>query len=68
MYDLNHFTKKAVMLGYNSIYSLISGIRLIMGSRRTCNKNCTRMAINTLLQRLSMEKGIGFVDMWASIV
>ena len=47
---------------------VLSGILSIMGSRGKYYKNCRRMAINTLLQRLCMEEGIGFVDTCASFV
>ena len=47
---------------------VLSGILPIMGSRGKYYKNCRRMAINTLLPKLCMEEGIGFVDMWASFV
>ena len=47
---------------------VLSGILPIMGNRGKYNKNCRRMAINTLLHKLCMEEGIGFVDMWASFV
>ena len=47
---------------------VLSGILPIMGSRGKYYKNCRRMAINTLLHKLCMEEGIGFVDMWASFV
>ena len=45
---------------------VLSGILPIMGSRGKYYKNCRRMAINTLLHKLCMEEGIGFVDVWAS--
>ena len=47
---------------------VLSGILLIMGSIGKYYKNCRRMAINTLLHKLCMEEGFGFVDMWASFV
>ena len=47
---------------------VLSGILPIMGSRGIYYKNCRRMAINTLLHKLCMQEGIGFVDMWASFV
>ena len=47
---------------------VLSGILPIMGSRGKYYKNCRRMVINTLLHKLCMEEGIGFVDMWASFV
>ena len=48
--------------------TVFSGILPIVGSKGKYFKNCIRMAINTLLHKLCMEEGIGFVDMWASFV
>ena len=42
---------------------VLSGILPIMGSRGKYYKNCRRMAINKLLQKLCMEEGIGFIEM-----
>ena len=47
---------------------VLSGILPIMGSRGKYYKNCRRMAINTVLHKLCMEEGIGFVDIWANFV
>ena len=30
--------------------------------------NCRRMAINTQVQNVCMEEGVGFVDMWLNFV
>ena len=31
-------------------------------------RNCRRMAINTQVQKVCMEGGVGFVDMWLNFV
>ena len=31
-------------------------------------RNCRRMAINTQVQKVCMEEGVGFIDMWLSFV
>ena len=43
---------------------VLSGILPIVGGRGEEYRNCRRMAINTQVQKVCMEEGIGFVDMW----
>ena len=43
---------------------VLSGILPIMGGRGEECRNCRRMAINTQVQKVCMEEGVGFVDMW----
>ena len=31
-------------------------------------RNCRRMAINTQVQKVCMEEGVGFVEMWLNFV
>ena len=40
----------------------------VMGGRGEEYRNCRRMAINTQVQKVCMEEGIGFVDMWLNFV
>ena len=46
----------------------------VMGGSRACGneqcrgENCRRMAINTQVQKVCMEEGVGFVDMWLNFV
>ena len=47
---------------------VLSGILPIMGGRGEEYRNCRRMAINTQVQKVCMEKGVGFVDMWLNFV
>ena len=42
---------------------VLSGILPIMGGRGEEYRNCRRMAINTQVQKVCMEEGVGFVDM-----
>ena len=42
----------------------IVGILPIMGGRGEEYRNCRRMAINTQVQKVCMEEGVGFIDMW----
>ena len=35
----------------------------VMGGRGEEYRNCRRMAINTQVQKVCMEEGVGFVDM-----
>ena len=39
-----------------------------MGGRVEEYRNCRRMAINTQVQKVCMEGGVGFVDMWLNFV
>ena len=39
-----------------------------MGGRGEEYRNCRRMAINTQVQKVCMEEGVGFVDMWLNFV
>ena len=47
---------------------VLSGILPIMGGMGEEYRNCRRMAINTQVQKVCMEEGVGFVDMWLNIV
>ena len=47
---------------------VLSGILPIMGGRGEEYRNCRRMAINTQVQKVCMEEGVGFVDMWLNVV
>ena len=40
----------------------------IMGGRGEEYRNCRRMAINAQVQKVCMEEGVGFVDMWLNFV
>ena len=42
---------------------VLSGILPVMGGRSQENMNCRRMGINTQIQKVCMEEGVGFVDM-----
>ena len=46
----------------------MSGILPIKRGRGEEYKNCRRMAINTQVQKVCMEEGVGFVDMWLNFV
>ena len=43
---------------------VLSGILPVMGGRGEEYRNCRRMAINTQVQKVYMEEGVGFVDTW----
>ena len=47
---------------------ILSGILPIMGGRGEEYRNCRRVAINTQVQKVCMEEGVGFVDMWLNFV
>ena len=47
---------------------VLSGILPITGGRGEEYRNCRRMAINTQVQKVCMEDGVGFVDMWLNFV
>ena len=47
---------------------VLSGILPIMGGRGEEYRNCRRMAINTQVQKVCMDEGVGFVDMWLNFV
>ena len=47
---------------------VLSGVLPIMGGRGEEYRNCRRMAINTQVQKVCMEEGAGFVDMWLNFV
>ena len=47
---------------------VLSGILPTMGGRGEEYRNCRRMAINTQGQKVCMEEGVGFVDMWLNFV
>ena len=46
----------------------MSGILPILGGRGEEYRNCRRIAINTQVQKVCMEEGVGFVDMWLNFV
>ena len=39
-----------------------------MGSRGQGYQNCKRMAINTLVEQLCREEGVGFVDLSVALL
>ena len=39
-----------------------------MGGRGEEYRNCRRMVINTQVQKVCMEEGVGFIDMWLNFV
>ena len=41
---------------------VLSGILPIMGGRGDEYRNCRRMAINTQVQKVCTEEGVGFID------
>ena len=43
---------------------VLSGILPIMGGRGEEYRNCRMMAINTQVQKVCMDEGVGFADMW----
>ena len=47
---------------------VLLGILPVMGGRGEEYRNCRRMATNTQVQKVCMEEGIGFVDMWLNFV
>ena len=47
---------------------VLSGILPVMGGRRQEYRNCMMMAINTQIQKICMEEGVGFIDMWLNFV
>ena len=47
---------------------VLSGILPVMGGRGEEYRNGMRMAINTQVQKVCMEEGVGFVDMWLNFV
>ncbi|KAI0234367.1 hypothetical protein LSAT2_015343 [Lamellibrachia satsuma] len=47
---------------------VLSGILPIMGGRGEEYRNCRRLAINTQVQKVCMEEGVGFVDMRLNFV
>ena len=47
---------------------MLSGILPVMGGRGEEHRNCRRMAINTQVQKVCMEEGVGFIDMWLNFV
>ena len=47
---------------------MLSGILPVMGGRVQENSNCMWMAINIQIEKLCMEEGVGFVDMWLNCV
>ena len=47
---------------------VLLGILPVMGGRGEEYRNCRRMAINTQVQKVCIEEGVGFVDMWLKFV
>ena len=47
---------------------MLSGVSPVMGGRGQEYRNCRRMAINTQVQKVCIEEGVGFVDMWLNFV
>ena len=47
---------------------VLSEILPIMGGREEEYRNCRRMEMNTQVQKVCMEEGVGFVDMWLNFV
>ena len=47
---------------------VLSGILPKMGGRGEEYRNCRRMVINTQVQKVCMEAGVGFIDMWLYFV
>ena len=47
---------------------ILSGILPVMGRRGHKYRNCRRMAINMLVQKLCREGEVGFVHLWGSFV
>ena len=47
---------------------ILSGMLLVIGRRCHRYRNCRRMAINMLIQKLCMEEKVGFMDLWGSFV
>ena len=46
---------------------VVSGILPVMGGRGEEYWNCRRVAINTHIQKVCMDEGVGFVDMWGEM-
>ena len=57
-------TLKEARVGHN----VLSGILPIMGGRGEVYKNCRGMVTNIQVQKVCMEEGVGFVDMWLNFV
>ena len=47
---------------------ILSGIMLVMGGRGATYRNCKRMAINSLVEQICEEEGVGFIDLWGCFV
>ena len=47
---------------------ILSGILPVIGRRGHRYRNCRRMAINMLVEKLCREEEVGFVDLWGSFV
>ena len=47
---------------------VLSGILPVTGCRGEEYRKCRRMTINTQVQKVCMEEGVGFVDMWLNFV
>ena len=47
---------------------ILSGILPVMRGRGATYRNCERMAINTLVEQVCEEEGVGFVDLWGYFV
>ena len=57
-------TLKEALIGQIVLLGILPAIR---GSDQDY-RNCRRMAINTQVQKVCMEEGVGFVDMWFNYV
>ena len=47
---------------------VLLGILPVMGGRGEEYRNCRRMSTNTQVQKVCMEEGVHFVDMWLNFV
>ena len=47
---------------------VLLGILPVMGCKGQEHRNCSRVAIITQVQKVCMEEGVGFVDMWLNFV
>ena len=47
---------------------ILSGFLPVIGRRGHRYRNCRRMAINMLVEKLRREEEVGFVDLWGSFV
>ena len=47
---------------------ILSGNLPVMGGRGAIYRNCKRMSINTLVELMCEEEGVGFIDLWGYFV